>query len=156
MSEIDWNAELRKVSREFDGLPPEPGPEEIRAKRAAELATKQRNDEAAAVAGVWIRLFLVSSLAAGLNFWPYPRECGPGLIGYVVAQGVFTAGAMWVAVCTWRCRMGKTHLLALGMVLAGIAVMGGQILPRVGYAKVDASHPPRWSCVEPVPARSAP
>ena len=67
MSEIDWNAELRKVSREFDGLPPEPTPEEIRARRAAELATKQRNDEAAAVAGVWIRLFLVSSLAAALN-----------------------------------------------------------------------------------------
>jgi hypothetical protein len=156
MSEIDWNAELRKVSREYDGLPPEPTPEEIRAKRAAELATRQRNDEAAAVAGVWIRLFLVSSLAAGLNFWPYPRECGLGLISYVIAQGVFTAGAIWVAFCTWRCRMGKTHLLALCMVLAGIGVMAIQILPRIGYAKVDASHPPGWSCAEPVPARSAP
>jgi len=152
MSDITWNAEPRKSSR--DGLSADPTAEEIRARRLAEEA-KQRNDEAASVAGVWIRLFLVSSLAAGLNFWPYPRECGPGLIGYVVAQGVFTAGAAWVAFCTWRCRMGKTHLLALGMVLAGIAVMELQILPRIGYAKVASSRSAQWTCVEPVavPAR---
>jgi hypothetical protein len=157
MSEINWSAELRKVSREYDGLPAEPTAEEVRAKRLAEEALKRRNDEAAAVAGVWIRLFLVSSLAAGLNFWPYARECGPGLIGYVVAQGVFTAGAGWIAFCTWRSRMGKTHLLALGMVLAGIAVMEIQILPRIGYAKVvDASHPGQWACAEVVPVRAVP
>lgn len=152
MSEITWNADLRKVSR--DGTS-EPTAEEIRARRLAEEA-KQRNDEAAAVAGVWIRLFLVSSLAAGLNFWPYPRECGAGLIGYVVAQGVFTAGAAWVAFCTWRCRMGKTHLLALGMMLAGIAVMELQILPRIGYAKVDPSRPAQWACAQPVAVPAAP
>jgi hypothetical protein len=151
MSEINWNAELRKVSREYDGLAAEPTAEEIRAKRLAEEAAQKRNADAAAAAGVWIRLFLVSSLAAGLNFWPYPRECGPGLIGYVIAQAVFTAGAIWVAFCTWRCRMGKTHLLALGMMLAGIAALEIQILPRTGYAKVDASHPPQWGCVELVP-----
>jgi hypothetical protein len=156
MSEIDWKAELRKASREYDGLPSEPTAEEIRARRLAEEATKQRNDDAAAAAGVWIRLFLVSSLAAGLNFWPYPRECGVGLIGYVVAQGVFTAGAAWIAFCTWRCRMGKTHLLALGMVLAGIAVMELQILPRVGYAKVDPMRPAQWACLQPVAVPAAP
>jgi hypothetical protein len=153
MSDITWNAEPRKISR--DGLSAEPTAEEIRARRLAEEA-KQRNDEAASVAGVWIRLFLVSSLAAGLNFWPYPRECGAGLVGYVVAQGVFTAGAAWIAFCTWRCRMGKTHLLALGMVLAGIAVMELQILPRVGYAKVDPSRPAQWACVQPVAVPAAP
>ncbi|MFL5607310.1 MAG: hypothetical protein ACJ8AD_12750, partial [Gemmatimonadaceae bacterium] len=126
MSDITWNTGPRTSSR--DGLAVEPTAEEIRARRLAEEA-RQRNDEAAAVAGVWIRLFLVSSLAVGLNFWPYPRECGAGLIGYVDAQGVFTAGAAWVAFCTWRCRMGKTHLLGLGMVLAGIAVLELQILP---------------------------
>jgi hypothetical protein len=156
MSEIDWNAELRKVSREYDGLPPEPSSEDIRAKREAEQAVKQRNDDAAAVAGVWIRLFLVSSLAAALNFWPYPRDCGAGLIGYVVAQGVFTAGAIWIAFCTWRCRMGKTHLLALGMVLAGIAVMEIQILPRVGYARVDPSRPAQWMCTQIIAVPPAP
>jgi hypothetical protein len=153
MSDITWNAEPRKFSR--DGLSVEPTAEEIRARRLAEEA-KQRNDEAASVAGVWIRLFLVSSLAAGLNFWPYPRECGAGLVGYVVAQGVFTAGAAWIAFCTWRCRMGKTHLLALVMVLAGIAVMELQILPRIGYAKVDPSRPAQWACVQPVAVPAAP
>jgi hypothetical protein len=155
MSEINWSADARKASREYGGLSAHPTAEEIRARRLAEEA-KQRNDEAAAVAGVWIRLFLVSSLAAGLNFWPYPRECGPGLFGYVVAQGVFTAGAAWIAFCTWRCRMGKTHLLALGMVLTGIAVMALQILPRTGYAKVAAGQSAQWGCVELVPVRAVP
>jgi hypothetical protein len=45
--------------------------------------------------------------------------------------------------------MGKTHLLALGMVLAGIAVMELQILPRIGYAKVDSSRSAQWACVGP-------
>jgi hypothetical protein len=78
------------------------------------------------------------------------------LVGYVVAQGVFTAGAAWIAFCTWRCRMGKTHLLALVMVLAGIAVMELQILPRIGYAKVDPSRPAQWACVQPVAVPAAP
>jgi hypothetical protein len=148
MSEINWSQELRNVSRQFDGLPPEPTAEEIRARRLAEEATKRRNEEQAAVAGVWFRLFLVSALAGALNYWPYPRECGPGLIGYMVAEGVFTAGALWVAVCTWRCRMGKTHMLALLMALAGLAVLETQTLPRIGYAKVDASNPPQWWCAD--------
>ena len=37
MSEIDWNVELRKIEREYDGLPPEPSANALRARRAAEL-----------------------------------------------------------------------------------------------------------------------
>jgi len=36
MGEINWLTELRKIEREFDGLPPEPTPMELRARRAAE------------------------------------------------------------------------------------------------------------------------
>jgi hypothetical protein len=33
---VDWNAELRKIEHEFDGLPPEPSAAQLKAKRAAE------------------------------------------------------------------------------------------------------------------------
>jgi hypothetical protein len=42
------------------------------------------------------------------------------------------------------------------MVLAGIAVMELQILPRVGYARVDPSRPAQWACVQPTAVPVAP
>jgi len=41
MGEINWLTELRKIEREFDGLPPEPTPMELRARRAAEQARRE-------------------------------------------------------------------------------------------------------------------
>ncbi len=133
---VNWNLELRKISREYSGLPPEPTAEDVRRMRLEDEAARRRNAEQAAGAGVWIRLTLVALLAGALNYWPYSRDCGPGLYGFLAAEAVFTLGAIWVATATWRCRMGKTHLLALLMMLAGLGLIELQVLPRTGYAAV--------------------
>ena len=143
---VNWNLELRKASREYAGLPPEPTAEEVRRMRLADEAARRRNEEQAAATGVWFRLTLVALLAGALNYWPYPRECGTGLYGFLAAEAVFTLGALWVAAATWRCRMGKTHILALLMTLGGLGLLEMQLLPRIGYAKVDASKPAQWAC----------
>jgi hypothetical protein len=148
MSDVDWNAELRKIEREFDGLPPEPTPAEVRARRASEQRAEKRRKERAMVLGVHVRLALVVALAGAIIFWPYPRNCGPGLFAFMAAQAVIVGGGLWLMACTWRSRMAKTHGASLVLILWGLALLGHQILPRIGYAKTDPSRPATWWCAE--------
>ena len=111
--------------------------------RLADEAARRRSDEQTAATGVWIRLTLVALLAGALNYWPYPRDCGTGLYGFLAADAVFTLGAIWIAVATWRCRMGKTHVVALLMMLASLGLLEVQVLPRTGYAAARL----QWKCM---------
>jgi hypothetical protein len=142
MAEIDWNTELRKIEREFNGLPPEPSPSQLRAQRAAEQRAQQKKTERSQTIGVWARLALIAGLGAGLGFWPYPRECGTGLFAYVAAEGLLVTGGLWVAVCTWRYRMPRMHILASAIVLGGLGLLELEVLPRIGYARANAA----WWC----------
>ncbi len=146
MSDIDWTTELRKVEREFSGLPPEPSPVIAKARREAERREQERKEARGAAFGTWIRLVLVLALAGGLNLWPYPRACGAGLAAYLGAETLIAVGGIWLGVLTWRYRMARAHLLALAIVLWGFGLIAAQVLPRVGYAKVDAAHPALWRC----------
>jgi hypothetical protein len=148
MSEIDWSQELRKVERQFDGLPPEPSPAEVRARLAAEREAREKQDAAGNAVSTWARLLLVASLAVALVSWPYPRNCGPGLFGYLAKESMLVVGALWILACTWRHRMARTHALALGMLLTGLALLEIEVLPRVGYARAEAARPPGWWCAD--------
>ena len=146
MSDVDWNTELRKIEREFDGLPPEPTPAELRARRAAEQRAEQRRRERAAKLGILARLLLVTSLAGAVVAWPYSRECGPGLFAFMGAEGMIVAGGLWLMGCTWRARMATTHGVSLVLILWGLMLIGHQVLPRIGYARTDPAGPARWAC----------
>lgn len=150
MSGIDWDTELPKLEREFDGLPPRPTPAELRARRA----TPERSNEPATALGVWARLMLVAVLAGALGFWPYARDCGAGLFTFMGAGTMIAVGGVWVSVCTWRNRMALTHALALLLVLVGLAAVGHQVLPRIGYARSDPVNPQQWSCPSPASSRA--
>jgi hypothetical protein len=143
---IDWKAELRKYEREFDGLPPEPTPGELRAQRLASIAQKEREERDAAAFKAWVRLLLVVVLAGSLHLWPYARDCGAGLGFYLAAETAITIGGVWVAIYTWTHQLGRTHALAFVMALWGMGLLAVEVLPRVGYARVNATHPPTWSC----------
>jgi hypothetical protein len=146
MRDIDWNVELRNIEREFDGLPREPSATEVNARRAAERRAQQRKEARTAAVGVWARLFLIWALGTALNFWPYARACGAGLFVYLAANIVMATGSLWIVASTWQWRMARAHGLALLMVLWTIVLVGAEVLPRVGYANVDATQPPHWWC----------
>jgi hypothetical protein len=41
--------------------------------------------------------------------------------------------------------MGLPHILSIGLLLWGLTLMAGVVLPRTGYAKTPAT----WFCPEP-------
>lgn len=146
MTGIDWKRELRKIEREFDGLPPEPSATELRAKRAAERREQQRKAERKAKIGVWLRLALVTALGVAMLLWPYSRYCGRELFAYLGAGAMVVVGGLWVAAGTWQLRMARLHGTAIIVALWGLLLMGDEVLQRTGYARVDPMNPPSWWC----------
>ena len=146
LSEINWALELRKIEREFDGLPPEPSPNEQRQKREVERRERQRQEAGTASFGVYFRLTLVVSLAISLVCWPYDVTCGAMVFGYLAAVVVLVVGGIWTAVATFTHQMPRRHLVALVMVLWGLALGAAQVLPRIGYSNPVAGRTTSWSC----------
>jgi hypothetical protein len=146
---IDWNTELRKIEREFDGLPPEPSTDQMRIRRDAERRAAERKKDVANSIGAAVRLSLIVFLAGSLVFWPYQKQCGEGLFGYVGAASVVVIGALWAAAFTWRARLPRMHLLSMAALIWGVVLVGLEVLPRVGYAKANAAHPATTWCGEP-------
>ena len=149
MTGIDWATELKKIEREYDGLPPEPTPAELTRRRAAERREQEQLRDAALRIGAWGRAILVIALATAINFWPYFRDCGVGLFAYVGAESMVILSGLWLVVWTWQGRMVRTHIVAVAMTLWGLGLVAAEALPRVGYAKVDPANPPGWFCSAP-------
>jgi hypothetical protein len=91
---------------------------------------------------VWSRLCVVAALAAAMFWWPYGRSCGFGLSMYLAATLMITVGGLWVVACTWTERMVRTHAVAMVLALWGAIMITAQVLPRVGYARTEAT----WLC----------
>jgi hypothetical protein len=146
---IDWSSQLKKIERQFDGLPPEPSESELRAKRENERRGQQRRVQRDAMFGAGSRVVLALSLSLAINAWPYNRACGAGLAGYLVASAFIVAAGLWATVGTWRAHAGKLHALALLVVAWGFVLVGAQALPRVGYTRADPANRPAWRCWRP-------
>jgi hypothetical protein len=146
MSEIDWTAELKKIEREFDGLPPQPSPSAARARRQAEQSEAERREELNLALGASVRLLLVLMLGIAIIFWPFARACGTGLMAYLGATAVIILGGLWSSAWTWRARIGSAHALAVVVFIWGMALAAAEVLPRIGYARIDPQHPPTLWC----------
>jgi hypothetical protein len=142
----NWDRELQFISREFDGLPAEPVSKLDSARKAAEKHAKQQRVVRNAMFGVWARALLLTALAAGMFFWPYSKSCGVGLFGFMGAAVLIGAAAVWVVTLSWGQRLPRAHALGFVLIIASLALITGEVLPRVGYAKTDAANPPRWLC----------
>jgi hypothetical protein len=147
MGEIDWNTELRKIEREYNGLPPEPSPAQQKMKRELEKAAVERKAQRRGQLGVYVRLVPVLALSAALLVWPYPSRCGTQLFAFLGAIGATAIAGLWLVVLTWRWRMPVTHALAMAIVAWGALIAGREVLPRVGYAKADPARAPGFRCV---------
>ena len=146
MAEDNWTSQLKKIEREFEGLPPEPSPAFKKLQSEEERRAKEKAQQRAAMFGAGARLILVFALGAAIVMWPYSRECGWGWFGYVGVEGVIVLGGLWVASTTWRGRLPKMHAFSLLIVLAGLVLIAAEVLPRIGYAASEPKHPPRMWC----------
>jgi hypothetical protein len=142
----DWSTQLKKIEREFEGLPPEPSAAYKKLQSEEERRAQERAQQRVAMFGGGARLILVFALFVALALWPYERGCGVGLFEYLGVELVIVVGGLWVAFTTWRHRLPKMHMLSLLIVLTGLILMATEILPRIGYAVVDPKHPPQFSC----------
>ena len=146
LSEINWAVELRKIEREYDGLPPEPTPAELRQRREAERRERERQESRSASFGAYFRLTLILCLAISIAAWPYPIDCGFSVWGYLSAIVILIAGGIWTAAATWQCRAPWRHGIALLLTLWALALGASQVLPRVGYAVPAPGRATTWSC----------
>ena len=148
MAQDDWSLQLKKIEREFDGLPPEPSPAFKKLQSEEEKRAQERARQRVALVGVTARLILVGAVAVALAFWPYENDCGLGLFGFLGAEAVIVIGGLWVAITTWRARLPRMHILSLLIALAGMVLIAGEVLPRIGYAAVDVKNAPHFACAE--------
>ena len=159
----DWEKELAKIDKQLAALPDEalmPAAPEKPAKGGGGGggATKGGGGGGRTVAsapseprpttsfGVFARLTLALAVGIAMAFWPYPSRCGVGLIGYLGAVGVMTAGGVWASIWTWRHRASRAHLVSLAITVWGVLLGSLEILPRIGYAYPTDKHPAAWSC----------
>lgn len=146
MVDNDWSSQLKKIEREFDGLPPEPSPAFKKMQSEDQRRAQERAQQRRAMISGGARLVLVFALGVALAFWPYERDCGSGLFGFLGVEMMIVVGGIWVAFTTWRHRLPRMHILSLLIALAGLVLLGIEVLPRTGYAAVDPKHPPSFSC----------
>ncbi|MFL5575921.1 MAG: hypothetical protein ACJ79S_08145 [Gemmatimonadaceae bacterium] len=150
MSDRDWNKELAKIDRQLENVSdaalfPTPrggGSATAPTAAAAEVQEKRRTTS---TFGVFFRLLLSLAAGIGMIFWPAAGRCGLELLGYLAACALVTVSGVWSAVWTWRHRAGRAHLVALLLVVWGIALAAVEILPRVGYA-VPTPERSMWGC----------
>jgi hypothetical protein len=147
MSSRDWDAQMKKIDRQLASIP-----DESLVPASAPKAPGERAPGAKApptgttTVGVFARLTLALVLGVAIVFWPYSARCGLGLAGYLGAVVTLITAGVWSAVWTWRHRAAKGHVLALLLVLWGLALASADALPRVGWAKASVEHPARWTC----------
>jgi hypothetical protein len=146
VAQDDWSTQLKRIEREFDGLPPEPSLAYKKLQSEEERRAKERAAQRAALIGVTARLILVAAVGVALLFWPYDNTCGLGLFGFLGAEAVIVIGGIWIGITTWRARLPRMHLVSLAIALVGLILIAADVLPRVGYAAVDAKHPPSFAC----------
>jgi hypothetical protein len=146
MSQTDWDRELKRIEREFEGGSADPIIRLDHSRKAADRQAKDQKKVRSGALAVWVRLVLVVALAVGMYFWPYARACGVGLFGYMGAATLVGAGSLWVSASSWQARLVRAHAVSMLMLIVALALLASQILPRVGYAKVDVARPPVWLC----------
>ena len=145
----DWDKELAEIDKLMSNQPALPpgssAPARAQAPRAAAPAAPAPAPPVASRKsrfGIWLQVLLGVVLGAAMTQWPYTNQCGPGLFLYLGAAGLVGLTGLWSALGSWRNRMGLAHTLSLTVTLWAFLLIGAEVLPRVGYARVAAT----WFC----------
>ena len=138
----DWEKELAKIDKQLESVS---DAQLFPEKKGASPAQKQQVTETRAATPSWpaiVRLVLSVAVGIGVLFWPYPNRCGIGLAGYLFVVAAVAGSGIWSAVWTWRHRASRAHVLSILLIVWGLILGAGEVLPRVGYAKEILP----WSC----------
>lgn len=146
MSDIDWNVELRKIVREYDGLPAERSRTQIRLQKIQEIVARDRLSERLSLVGVWARLALVAGLTISLFWWPYGHGCGGPLAAFLLSNTMVIVGGVVLAVRAWRDRTAWLFAGSTACLLVAWTVIALHTLPRLGYSPAGGTSA-AWSCV---------
>jgi hypothetical protein len=155
----DWDKELAEVDRLLAKLPHadptlgrgKPGPAPAAGAKPAAgagpaaLPSPRPTSVINSPLGVWVRVGLGLAIGVAMTQWPYSHVCGLKLMFYLIGVGTVLTAGVWGAISSWRRRMGLPHILSIGLLLWGLTLMAGVVLPRTGYAKTPAT----WFCPEP-------
>jgi hypothetical protein len=89
----------------------------------------------------WVALG--AALALAMPFWPYPKAYSWGLLLYMFAVTMVIVAGVWSARLTWITRLAVAHTLAVTIMCWGLTLATVETLPRIGYAKTEATwfHP---------------
>jgi len=152
--ERDWDREMREVDKLLAKLPDaDPtlgrgvptarslqggGTPTVRTTPAVPGGTRS-------IASTWVRLGLTLLLGVGMLMWPYSHVCGARLLFYGIGAGTLAVAGVWSAFTSWRHRQGFAHLLSILVIIWGLVLVMGIVLPRIGYAGQEAV----WFCPEP-------
>lgn len=132
--------QLRPQDNHRAGSPVRPRPRTASSTVRGALATAPITLPSPVV--VWGRAALGAVLAGAMTQWPY-AYCGLSLAAYFVAVVMVLVTGVWAANDAWRARMGRAHVLAIGIVFVGLVLGANQLLPRMGYGGLDAA----WRCL---------
>ncbi len=77
--------------------------------------------------------------------WPYAHACGFDLGFYLAAVGMVIVTGAWGGSFAWKNRLVLAHMVSQGLLVWGLVLGAGQVLPRVGYAAEQAT----WGCSVP-------
>jgi hypothetical protein len=92
--------------------------------------------------GAWLRTVAATGLGVAVLYWPYANSCGWLLHTYLGVIAAVLLSGCWASWTAWRARAAAAHVTALIVVFWGIVLAAEQLLPRIGYAAVDAA----WKC----------
>ena len=156
--ERDWDREMREVDKLLAKLPDaEPtlgrGVPTVPSPRPAAAAGAGAAGMSPTIAGpargkawvtTWMRVGLGLALGVGMLAWPYSHACGLKLVFYLIGSATVAVAGIWSALSSWRRRLGWAHTLSILLIVWGVALAGGQILPRVA-----GNQPIPFFCPEP-------
>jgi hypothetical protein len=153
----DWDKELAKIDKQISSMSDADltrvAPSSATPVSAPVSAPASAPAGRTAIAGgavppsmwsLYLRAGLSAAVAISVPFWPYASRCGLGLAGYLAGVSVVVAAGGWSALAAWRARAGRIHVLALTIIVWGLALVSIEVLPRVGYGK-DAARA-TWTC----------
>lgn len=144
--ERDWDRELAEVDKLLNQLPTHREEQAAAARHAAPPRAPGAPPLGAGGGvhpiGTWVRVALGLALGIAMTQWPYAHGCGVKLFLYL--GGVFTiiVAGVWSGLSSWKRRLGLAHVFSQGLVIWGLILAAGVILPRIGYAKSAAT----WFC----------